>query len=163
MSLPTREQVYAESGMQLDAWIAEHIMGWQRHSEHYWSDGKNLHPVASFSPRWNIYYAMEVVKQMRMMGWFFNLLDAIDGNEFIAMFFCTVFDDVKFVSVDPALAISKAAMLATVHCEERIKEVQLPREQLIKIAKANSPPPEWYPSKEQCPFEKWEEFTGDGK
>lgn len=66
------------SGRDLDAAVAERVMGWQRQPDYnYWmsfpaGEGFKLHAlIATWKPSEDIRAAMQVVVQMRSLGWSF--------------------------------------------------------------------------------------------
>jgi len=83
---PTREQILAEpAGMQMDAWVAEFVMGWipvyigDNITAHELSDGSVI--TGYFRPSTNIASALEVVEKLAKPPWAWGIDSINIGDE----------------------------------------------------------------------------------
>lgn len=112
-----------EAGRELDALIAEKVMGWTPHCQnpaHYVEVANSTSEmsviqevVAYWRPSTDIAAAWQVVEKLRAAGWFYSLSDAVEIPEYIVMFYQPDSPDAQAMDESAPLAICRAALKAT--------------------------------------------------
>jgi hypothetical protein len=120
----TREQIMSmEPGRELDALVAEKVMGWIKYIQldvSWWSDSDYLNDdgidlmVCDFKPSTNLQQAFEVVEKMRERGWYEIRISILQDVVAISMWqddnTCRIEAEAETIP----LAICRASLLAII-------------------------------------------------